>query len=217
MVDDNHINRLFFESSLRKLGHEVQSATDGYAALSVCESKTFDLILMDIRMVGMDGIQTAEAIKKLTNHHDTTILAISAEPIDCDAVDVFTDCLLKPISQVELEKAINHYLNDPSDFDHQQALAVAHDDEAVVQQLRAAFIQQLPDDWNHIERCFKAGDEAGLQHALHQLLGAAKMCGAVGITSAVADLKSKDLGQLNEHNMQPLVNLKKAIKQVLKP
>ena len=167
-------------------------------------------------MVGMDGIQTAQAIKKMTNHHDTTILAISAEPIDCDDVDVFTDCLLKPISQVELKKAINQYLCDHTDFDHQQAMAIAHDDEAVVQQLRAAFIKQLPHDWNHIEQCLIEGDEAGLQHAMHQLLGAAKMCGAVGIETALIDVKTNISGQLNDCHKHSLAPLEKAINQVLK-
>ena len=170
-------------------------------------------------MIGMDGIQTATEIKKMPNHHDTTILAISAEPIDCDDVDVFADCLLKPISQVELGSAINQYLNDHADFDHQQALSVAHHDEAVVQQLRKAFIKQLPDDWSHIEKSYLANDETGLQHALHQLLGAAKMCGAVGIESAILDLKNlknQELSDLEVHKKQLFENLKNAITQVLK-
>ena len=68
VVDDNHINRLFFQSSLKKLNVQVKLAESGFDALEICRQQCFDLILMDIRMDGMDGMQTATAIKALKEH-----------------------------------------------------------------------------------------------------------------------------------------------------
>ena len=195
VVDDNHINRLFFDSSLKKLGAQVSTAKDGFQALELCRTHKFNLILMDIRMNGMDGIETAAAIKTIDHNTLTPILAISAEHFDCKKHADFVASLLKPISQEQLKNTITKHLNEPLSFDHELALKISHNDEQIVAKLRIMLINQLPDDWQHIEQFKNTQDWSKLNNYLHKMLGSAKVCAATLLIKRIEALKAKIVTQ----------------------
>ncbi|SEH32018.1 response regulator [Magnetospirillum fulvum] len=62
VVDDNEVNRTVAADLLDRSGYSVVTAEDGLAALAAVRAACFDLILLDMRMPGMDGIETAAAI-----------------------------------------------------------------------------------------------------------------------------------------------------------
>lgn len=189
VVDDNHINRLFFESSIKKLGFEVSHVKDGFAAVKACETKKFDVIMMDIRMDGMDGIQCAALIKQMAHHQNTPILAVSAEPFDHSNQDNFKGSLLKPVTQKQLQTSLNQHLRNGLVFDHQQALLVSHFDEEIVQKLRTLLIQQLPQEQLKINNAYEQNDWGQLSQLLHQLLGSAKICGAIMLSEQLSAIQ----------------------------
>ncbi|MCX7554145.1 response regulator [Marinicella sp. S1101] len=189
VVDDNHINRLFFESSIKKLGFAVSHVKDGFAAVAACETQQFDLILMDIRMDGMDGIQCAALIKQMKQHSKTPILAVSAEPFDHSNQDNFKGSLLKPVTQKQLQANLNQHLNNEQVFDHQQALKVSHFDEEIVQKLRTLLLDQLPQEQLKISTAYEQKDWQKMNQLLHQLLGSSKICGARMLSTKITELQ----------------------------
>ncbi len=203
VVDDNHINRLFFESSIKKLSFAVTLAKDGFEAVTLCQSKQYDLILMDIRMNGMDGIQTASAIKQLPQHSKTPIFAISAEHFDCTNHNDFVGSLLKPIGQDLLQKALSKYLDTELIFDHQEALQVSHYDEKIVQKLRALLLNQLPNDLLNLQKVFVDEDWQKMDDMLHKLMGSAKVCAASLLINAIKAAKK----QLRNHQKLDSVDM----------
>jgi len=62
VVDDNEVNRTVAADLLEHRGYSVVTAEDGLAAVAAARATRFDLILLDMRMPGMDGIETAVAI-----------------------------------------------------------------------------------------------------------------------------------------------------------
>ncbi|WP_223788599.1 response regulator [Marinicella meishanensis] len=213
VVDDNHINRLFFESSFKKYGHAVALAESGYQAVEMCHHQTPKLILMDIRMDGMDGIETAQSIKRLANHSNTPIIAVSAERFDWQQHPAFCDSLLKPVSQENIQKLIHEHLLQEPVFDQQQALNISHQDPDIVHKLRHMLVQQLPQDQAEINRLFKAQQWSELDALLHKMAGSARVCAASLLLQSIDALKQGLSDQTTRTDL--LEQLNDAIQQTI--
>jgi CheY-like chemotaxis protein len=77
VVDDNRINQIMIQKMLEKHNIPVRIAENGKEALRVLEDKAFDLIFMDIQMPGMDGYETAQAIRSRISG-EVPIVAVTA-------------------------------------------------------------------------------------------------------------------------------------------
>jgi CheY-like chemotaxis protein len=67
VVDDEENIRELYREELEELGYEVTTVSSGTAALELMETKTFDLVTLDIRMPDMDGLETLGKIKEKNN------------------------------------------------------------------------------------------------------------------------------------------------------
>jgi len=78
IVDDNEVTLAVVGDLLEQAGHSVVTAEDGPSALSIVRDSRFDLILLDMRMPGMDGIEVAEAIRASVVTQAVPILLLTA-------------------------------------------------------------------------------------------------------------------------------------------
>lgn len=78
-VDDSPSMRMLVESTLREHGHEVVTAEDGAQALAMAQQGPMDLVLTDINMPGMDGIQLVKELRKLNDFKFIPILMLTTE------------------------------------------------------------------------------------------------------------------------------------------
>src|SRR5689334_23276030 len=65
VIDDDAIVRASVSKLLRLKGYEVQEASDGSDALEVCAKNDFELIIVDIRMPGLNGVETIEMLRAI--------------------------------------------------------------------------------------------------------------------------------------------------------
>jgi CheY-like chemotaxis protein len=99
---------------LKKLGHDVNLATNGIEAIEALEHQSYDVILMDIQMPEMDGIEATRIIRQRWNNIPK-IIAATAQAICLDAcleagVD---DFLIKPLGIEKLRAAIESNMPIP--------------------------------------------------------------------------------------------------------
>jgi PAS domain S-box-containing protein len=79
VVDDDAVNRNIASRFLSMAGHAVQSVDSGAAAIDVAGTQTFDVILMDVRMPGMNGLEATRQIRALPPPYcDVPVLAVTA-------------------------------------------------------------------------------------------------------------------------------------------
>jgi len=111
LAEDNPINMMLIRELLRRRGHSVVEVTTGNAAVQAILDDSFDLLLTDIHMPGMDGIEAARAIRVgevRTGRRRTPIVALTADALEdgkkaCQqaGMDGF---LTKPVDPAELEE-----------------------------------------------------------------------------------------------------------------
>jgi CheY-like chemotaxis protein len=113
LVDDDRVNQRLTLRILEKQGHQVAVASDGLQALNVLERKSFDVILMDVQMPGMDGFEATGRIRKKeenTGGHQP-IIAMTAHALAGDRERCLAagmdDYVAKPIRRAELTEALN--------------------------------------------------------------------------------------------------------------
>jgi CheY-like chemotaxis protein len=115
LVEDNAVNQKLAQRLLQKRGYEVRIASDGNEALRETERSEYDLILMDIQMPGMDGIQAARAIRQREagGGARTPILAMTACAMVGDrerCLDAgMDDYLTKPVQPEDLYAKVEEW------------------------------------------------------------------------------------------------------------
>ena len=110
VVDDEAAIRLALGELLRSEGHDVREAGDGNEALAALEGAPADLVLADLRMPGMDGIQLLEAIR--ARFPDTLVVLVTAQGDERIAVQALKlgayDYLPKPFDNEEIRATARH-------------------------------------------------------------------------------------------------------------
>jgi two-component system chemotaxis response regulator CheY len=112
IVDDSPVILTSIGAILQKAGYDVRQAADGPDALSWLERETFDLVMVDLHMPGMDGVELIRRIRALPDHRFTPILVLTAETRRAprqQARDAgATVWMTKPVTPGQLLQALEH-------------------------------------------------------------------------------------------------------------
>jgi len=107
LAEDDPANRMITLRMLKKLGHYADTADNGVEALHALESRPYNLVLMDIQMPKMDGLQAARIIRKRWPQGPRIIFVTGCTSRKDECINEGSDGFLsKPISLLELQEAI---------------------------------------------------------------------------------------------------------------
>lgn len=110
VVDDNVVNRKLAIALLRKRGWEVEEADCGTAALERLAEGTFDSVLLDISMPGMDGEEVCRRIRADEALKSLWVVAYTAHAMDFEKQRImsagFNDIVIKPVTSQSLQSAL---------------------------------------------------------------------------------------------------------------
>jgi signal transduction histidine kinase/HPt (histidine-containing phosphotransfer) domain-containing protein/ActR/RegA family two-component response regulator len=212
-VDDHPTNREVIQRQLALLGHSATTAADAQQALCELGGGAFDLLLTDLRMPGMDGMELVAAIREqerrggLARRLPAILLSAQLTPDDRDRclASGMDACLAKPLTLDALRQALAPWsglaaATDGAQSGNDGAEGVQALDRAVLSRLLGGD-QDLADlmleDFLKVNTPLvptlavlaDAGDCEGLAAAAHRLLGSARTVGAAPLAQALAALE----------------------------
>jgi PAS domain S-box-containing protein len=118
IAEDNEANIMTISSYLGVKGYQLLVARNGHEAIELAQSSLPDLILMDIQMPGMDGIEAIQKIRQNPELASIPIIAITALAMKGDREKCLTaganDYISKPIKLKQLNETIQHFLPLPT-------------------------------------------------------------------------------------------------------
>jgi len=196
LVEDHAINQMLAITLLERWGHHVEVADNGQVALDLLGKRQFDIILMDMMMPVMDGLEATRRIRASETDRRTPIIAMTANAMESDRESCIAagmdDYLSKPIKAAELQQLLQRYCAPPSlpspasvvapspvpeaAFDYAAALAQA--DQEVIQIIAQAFVDQWPSDLGKMRQGLADGDLKSVLHTAHALKGTLSLFGA---------------------------------------
>jgi len=192
LVEDNAINRLMAITLLERWNCDVDSAQDGLEALEKVKKNTYQLILMDMRMPNMGGVEATKIIRselKIT----TPIIALTANAIKGDdkkCIEVgMNDYLSKPFESFQLNYKITKYINSKEGKDKVEQLGKinletmdmdtsklynlekleAMNDQAFTDKMVNLFCTEIPLELNKIKKALDEKDYTFISGVAHKM------------------------------------------------
>jgi CheY-like chemotaxis protein len=203
LAEDNAVNRQLVTALLAKRGHTSVSVVNGREAVAAVANGGFDLVLMDVQMPEMDGLQATAAIRKAEDGTGThvPIVALTAHAMKGDreaCLAAGTDeYLSKPVNAPELFALIETLTGittntkpaqadvapppEPA-FDLGSVLARVEGDRNLLRELAQIFRAEIPGVLAEIRHCAATSNFAAMERAAHGFRGA---CGNFGAGGAV--------------------------------
>ena len=111
IVDDNALNLDVVSAVLTAMGHKTNTVNSGRKAVDMVKTRKFDLVLMDLQMPDMNGVQATEAIRRLPPPRNSVpIVGLSASTSEQDSAVALAagmdSFLSKPLSRPKLEAVL---------------------------------------------------------------------------------------------------------------
>ena len=218
LVEDNRLMQQVMIGFLENWGHDVRLAKNGRAALEANESERFDLILMDVVMPEMNGLEATAAIRSRERGgiERTPIIALTAEALSGDRESCLAagmdDYITKPVDPKALYALIERFparaaatsfqpkaarQSEPrSAVDWNRARSLTNDDDMLLDELIAAFPAESTEQLSCMRRAIDERDPESLTRSAHSLKSTANIFGA----SALAEiaLVIENLGHTKE-------------------
>lgn len=112
LAEDNAINQKVGLRLLKRFGYRADTATNGLEAVTAVRERPYDLVLMDMQMPEVDGLEATRAIRALRGAHQPHIVAMTANAMPADRADCIEagmdDYLSKPFRMEELQAVLSH-------------------------------------------------------------------------------------------------------------
>lgn len=114
VVEDDEVNLMIAEHILGKEGYNVQTVNNGEEAIEVVQNHIFDLILMDIEMPIMDGLEATPILRTMQNGKTIPIIALTAHSIPEKLLEFemagMNDYIIKPFDGKKFKIITDKYL-----------------------------------------------------------------------------------------------------------
>ena len=199
-VDDMEMNLKLLHTWLDHSPVSLTTSMSGQDAVNRCQSTEYDLILMDVQMPGMDGLQASRLIRKTALNMGTPIIAVTAHAFKEEQERLLAsgmdDYLPKPIEMGALLDLIKRWCQNATPtamalptLDWQLAVKRTHQNPEAARSLLGDFVVLLPPTISTLKSMWKEKDFDGLKAEVHKLHGACCYTGVPKLQELASELE----------------------------
>ncbi|WP_228459293.1 hybrid sensor histidine kinase/response regulator [Chryseobacterium carnipullorum] len=205
LVEDNELNQLVAENSLKHFKCSVTKADNGRMAVDLLRKEQFDIILMDIQMPEMDGIEATKIVREELGI-ETPIIALTANAFKTEIDNCISagmdDYITKPFIEENLLNIIHKYtkiqrrtnttISNMSEtlYDLKNIQILSRGDEDFIQKMLSIFISQTQETIPLVEKAFEEKDHAEIARLIHKIKPSIE---GIGIYSIKEDVKQLEV------------------------
>jgi PAS domain S-box-containing protein len=207
VADDNQMNLFLVKALLEKWQAECHTANNGAEVIEILQEQKFDLILMDIRMPILDGLDASWMIRnKLHLTVPIVALTANAEPNELNKYSEYgiDDYLCKPFKQNELIHVLSKLFPDRKPLKVSESLLdlkTLHEsfdnDEEVINQLLDLFKENLPLFISQISQAIKNKDSVYLKSLAHKIKPSLEFLAKKEVARLAIQLERETLSEQN--------------------
>jgi len=238
LVEDNDLNRMVAQDLLSFYGIKVFETINGVQAIEKLKESAYDLILMDLQMPEMGGIEATEIIRKVMRLN-TPIIALTANAfkaeLDRCVAAGMNDYITKPYEENVLMEAIlkclpstdtapviaDELLNKPKLYNLDHVFQFRRGNTDFVGKLIAGFVEQTPAAVEQIKEAWKAGDLNTVQSVAHKIKSNIDMFGIVDLKQEIRSIESLAKENLATPELENLIKrlddiIKSVVEEIVK-
>ncbi|MDP6921866.1 MAG: response regulator [Lutibacter sp.] len=241
VVEDNRINRLVVTNILAGLGAIIQVAVNGLEAIEQLKNSRFDLILMDIQMPLMNGIEATKIIRNNLQIH-TPVIALSANAFKSEIKKCINagmnDYLTKPFEEEELLQIVYKYykpLNKQNPESTKSSLQketsklydlyslekISRGNADFIKKMLTIFVETIPEQMKEIFKALKSENIESVQNIVHKIKPSIANLGILSIERELHTLERFTLQKKNKKELKLMIDkvndtLNKVVSQIQK-
>ena len=230
LADDDNFSRLLGITILSKFNCSFDVAKDGYEAKAKLDTSKYDIILLDMHMSGMNGIQVAKFVRDVKHDESCKIIAVTASVMNREIVDYYNaginDFLIKPFRETDLFCKIcnalqigdHHY--EPSraeivlkeeliqkPYDLNELKKITDGNVRLTRKMLKIFIKNTENAIATFEKLLKNENWNEIGETAHRILPSYYHVNAEEIASNLIEIKTKTIFEADYSSLPDLINL----------
>jgi len=224
-VEDNELNRMVLQVILKKCEVVVSIAHNGQEAIDLIQEKEFDIVLMDVQMPILDGLEATKFIREDLKY-SIPIIGLSAnamrEEVEICKQAGMNDYLVKPYSERALVEVMKKWSKEEKipatpevEFSNEEELDLSMlkqyvgNDSNVLKEVVSGYLEHLPPQLDRLELALVGADVLALRHELHQLKASMEIIGVrpegLSFAGISNELKTEGLSPLAKAAIQTVI------------
>lgn len=201
IADDNITNRLLLNKQLNLLGQQVSEAPDGIEALKLIKAHDFDILITDLNMPNMDGLQLTQEIRKFNKSILIWGLTANAlaEKKESSLALGMNECYFKPLKIESLKNHLNQVRITRKEscisehIDLTSLKTLTSNDMSLISKMLKQAIHDNKNDIKSARQALRNADDTLLARHIHRINGTLQIIGSTGISLLAENLENKIL------------------------
>jgi CheY-like chemotaxis protein/HPt (histidine-containing phosphotransfer) domain-containing protein len=207
VTDDNDINRLLALTILENFGAHITEAKNGLEAVELTKTNNFDLVLMDVQMPIMDGLEATKLIRKSIDKK-LPIIALTAFALKGDNQKCFdagmNDYLSKPFEEKQLLEIVSKWFGKPNSsvtqseqkiikvtplFNLSQIEDIARGNQQFILKMIGLFLELIPISIKEMKEAYKNADYVKIANVAHRIKPSIDNMGIISLKDKIKEIE----------------------------